>query len=145
MHKQLIEHATLQQLKDFTSDTLSMLKATDKHLYEQLEMSLYKEIYGCHFNEWMLAKATADMVNEDGTHGAHWTLDQTTSVAKQYSINFDRFNQYDWNYVMNMVYSDYYGVVSNDVSSYVKIAKRFLEDKDGKEGKAFYYYMTMSD
>ena len=46
---------------------------------------------------------------------------------------------------MNMIYSDYYGAIPNDVSSYVKVAKKFLEDKDGKEGKAFCYYMTMSD
>lgn len=44
---------------------------------------------------------------------------------------------------MNMIYSDYYGSVSNDNSNYIKMAKAFLNDKDGKEGKAFHYYMSM--
>ena len=44
---------------------------------------------------------------------------------------------------MNMIYSDYYGAVSNDVSTYVKLAKKFLMDKDAKEGKALCYYLAM--
>ena len=45
---------------------------------------------------------------------------------------------------MNMMYSDYYGVVPNEVSSYVKLAKRFLEDKDSSVGKALRYYLNIA-
>jgi hypothetical protein len=83
------------------------------------------------------------MENEDGTRGGHWTLEDTTSVAKQYGIDFSHINQYDWNYVMNMIYSDYYGAVSNDLSTYVKLAKKFIFDKDAPEGKALKYYLAM--
>ena len=145
MHKKMIEDAKPEQIKEFLRDTLSMLKSTDHELYEQLEMSLYKELYGCHFNSWLLECALDKMQNQDGTEGGHWTLDQTTSVAKQYGITFTTFNEYDWNYVMNMMYSDYYGVVSNDVSSYAKLAKNFLMDKDAPKGKAFHYYMAMKN
>ena len=41
MHKKMLEDATPIQIKEFLRDTLSMLKSTDKDLYEQLEMSLY--------------------------------------------------------------------------------------------------------
>ena len=105
-------------------------------------MELYKKIYGCHFNEWMLAKATKDMINEDGTIGAHWTLEQTNNVAKQYGVTFNHYNEYDWNYVMNMIYSDYYKVIPNDIQSYIKFAKAFLDDKDAKD-KAFKYYYNV--
>ena len=44
---------------------------------------------------------------------------------------------------MNMVYSDYYGVVDDSVGSYLKLAKKFLMDKDAPQGKAFKYYMAM--
>lgn len=81
------------------------------------------------------------MVNEDGTKGGHWTVEQTTNVARGMNIPFESFNEYDWNYVMNMMYSDYYGAVSNDVSVYAKMARKFLEDKDAKDGKAFRYYI----
>ena len=145
MHKQLLKVASESQLREFIDDAMGMIKETHEDLYDDLEMYLYKEIYGKHFSDWLLDKATKSLVNEDGSVGAHWTLEQTTRVAKQYDITFDSFNEYDWNYVMNMIYSDYYGAIPNDVSSYVKVAKKFLEDKDGKEGKAFCYYMTMSD
>lgn len=91
----------------------------------------------------MLEKATSSMINEDGTNGAHWTLEQTNSVAKSNGIAFDKFNEYDWNYVMNMMYSDYYGAVPNEVNSYTKLAKKFLEDKDASKGKALQYYLAM--
>ena len=142
MHKELIKYANEEQLREFARDVLSMLKETNKSLYEDLELSLYKEIYGCHFNEWLLEKALKDLHNEDGTIGKHWTIEQTNSVAKQYDIHFDKFNEYDWNYTMNMIYSDYYGYVSNDIQTYVKLSKAFLYDKDSKEGKAFYYYLA---
>ena len=144
MHKMMIKDATEEQLRDFVSDAITMIKETNYDLYEKLEMYLYKEIYGCHFNEWMLEKATKSLINEDGTTGAHWTLEQTNNVAKQLGINFMDFNEYDWNYVMNMIYSDYYGSVTNDTNTYAKMSRKFLEDKDAKEGKALHYYLEIS-
>lgn len=44
---------------------------------------------------------------------------------------------------MNMVYSDYYGAVSNDTSAYVRLAKKFIMDKDAKNGKALTHYLAM--
>lgn len=143
MHKRILEDATLEQLKDFLFEQLLEVRARDYEMYEELEMDLYKEVYGCHFNKWMLEKVLKCMENEDGTMGGHWTLDQTTSVAKNNGIDFIDFNEYDWCYVMNMLYSDYYGSVPNDVSTYVKMAKKFLEDKDAQKGKAFRYYSAM--
>lgn len=143
MHKKLIEEATQEQLKEYVKDSLTMLKETHPDIYEDLEMYLYKEIHGCHFNAWMLECALKGMINEDGSSGGHWTVEQTNAVARQNGIVFDNFNEYDWNYVMNMVYSDYYGAVSNDTSSYVRLAKKFIMDKDAKNGKALTYYLSM--
>ena len=143
MHNTLIQKASEEQIKTFTAHVLNRVKSYDKNMYDELEMELYYDIYGCHFNEWMLDYALANMVNEDGTNGGHWTLEQTNSVARDNNIKFQNFNEYDWNYVMNMIYSDYYGAVSNDISSYVKLAKRFIMDKDATKGKAFHYYMAM--
>ena len=117
-----------------------MVKRIDEDVYEDIEMYLYKEVYGCHFTKWLLDRALKEMINEDGTTGGHWTLEQTNSVARSNGLDF---NEYDWCYVLNMIYSDYYGAVNNDVSSYVKLAKKFLEDKDGTEGKALKYYLNV--
>ena len=145
MHKQLLKEATEEQIKEFANDALSMLKETHHDLYDDLELYLYKEIHGCHFTDWLAEKATSNMINEDGSVGRHWSVEQTTNVARQNNITFDHFNEYDWNYTMNMIYSDYYGAVSNDTSAYIRLARKFLEDKDAPEGKALKYYMTFKD
>lgn len=146
MHRNIIQEASHEQLKDFALRTFDMLKRTvDKDVYEDIEMDLYKKVYGCHFTKWLLEKALKDMVNEDGTKGPHWTVEQTTNVAKANGIEFKHFNEYDWNYVLNMVYSDYYGAIPNELASYVKVARKFLEDRDVEEGKALRYYLAMSD
>ena len=43
---------------------------------------------------------------------------------------------------MNMIYSDYYKVIPNDIQSYINFAKAFLDDKDAKD-KAFKYYYNV--
>lgn len=144
MHKKMIKEATEEQLREFITDAISMIKETNHDLYETLEKHLYKELYGTHFNDWMLEKALKSMINEDGSNGGHWSIEQTNSVARQLGITFDKYNEYDFNYVMNMIYSDYYGVVQNDPSVYGKLARKFLEDKDAKEGKALCYYLNLS-
>ena len=144
MHTRIIEDANLEQLKDFAYYSIGMVKRIDEDVYNDIEMYLYKEVYGCHFTKWLLEKALKDMVNEDGTMGGHWTVEQTTMVARSNGIDFKDFNEYDWNYVMNMIYSDYYGSVPNETSVYVKMARKFLEDKDAEYGKALKYYLAMS-
>ena len=143
MYKEIINNADEGKLRELTKDMLSMIKETNKELYDTLEIYLYKEVYGCHFNKWLLEKATNEMVNEDGTKGIHWSLADTTSVAKSNGIVFEKFNEYDWCYVLNMIYSDYYGSVSNDISTYVRMASSFLNDKDAPKGKALKYYLAM--
>lgn len=145
MHKKLLEQASPEQIKEFAVDAMSMLKETNPETYATLEMHLYKELYGCHFNDWLLEKATSTMDNEDGSVGKHWSLNDTNQVARQYNISFDTFNEYDWNYTINMIYSDYYGAVPNELGTYVKIAHKFLKDKDAEPGKALKYYLTFKD
>lgn len=144
MHKRILEEASAEQLKDFSDYAIMQAKAKDHQLYTGFEMYLYTLVYGCHFSDWLLRRALESLDNEDGTKGAHWSLEETTDVASQYGIEFVGFDKYDWCYVLNMVYSDYYGAVPNDVSTYVKIAKKFILDKDAPTGKAFKYYVTMA-
>lgn len=47
------------------------------------------------------------------------------------------------NDIVEIVYD--YGSVSNETSAYVKLAKKFLQDKDAPEGKALKYYLAMCD
>jgi hypothetical protein len=144
MHRRTIEEAKYEQLKDFAYRAFEMLKKTvDEDVYEEIELILYKDVYGCHFNKWMLEQALCEMENDDGTTGGHWTVEQTTSVAKNSNINFINFNEYDWNYVMNMMYSDYYKTGGTNSTFYVELARSFLMDKDAPKGKALKYFLAM--
>lgn len=113
----------------------------------KIKLERYEYAHGPHFNEEYAMKAVSNMKNEDGTTGAHWSLEQTTSVAMQYGINLNsgKYNKYDWFVTMNMFYSDYYKAVigmtnSDNVKHYVELSKAWLEDKDVDEGKMWYYY-----
>ena len=145
MHRELIEHIDNTKLKESFIDIISMVKETNHDLYEKIETYLYKQAYGCHFSDWLLEKATSKMENEDGTIGAHWKVDQTTQFARTAGITFTEFNEYDWNYVMNMLYSDFYGVINTDSATLTRFAKKFLIDKDAPHGKALLYYFAMKD
>lgn len=140
MNDYIIKNITEKNSKTYLIRVLNELENKDDDLYREIEDDIYHELYGCHFTDFTLEKAFEKMVNEDGTKGGHWTIEQTTSVANQYRIDVDK---YDWCYVMNMIYSDYYGCVSDDVSTYANLAKRFIFDKDAPEGKAYLYFKAM--
>ena len=65
----------------------------------------------------------------------------TTLEFGQYGI--ERFYNLAAGAGVGMIYSDYYGAVPNEVASYVKLAKAFLDDKDAPNGKAFIYYYNL--
>nr|DAH34405.1 MAG TPA: hypothetical protein [Bacteriophage sp.] len=80
------------------------------------------------------------MENADGTTGAHWTKEQTTSVAESLGVTWDHITPWCWWVAMNMMYSDYclvaerHGVFTAEF--YGDLAKAFLWDKDAPEPKA---------
>lgn len=97
-----------------------------------------------HADKLTAAKAeeiTRKMVNEDGSKGAHWSMDQTKQVMEQRGIQCDPVEFY---VAMNMMYSDYYPVAKklnvNSVDFYAELARAFLEDKDAGKDKLAKYF-----
>lgn len=93
------------------------------------------------------AEWCAQMENDDGTTGGHWTIDQTTPLAAATGISFEvDFTPSDWNVALNMIYSDYCKVAekhgTNKLDWYADMAKAFLFDRDGggPEKKLSKYY-----
>lgn len=89
----------------------------------------------------------AHMVNEDGTTGPHWGVDQTTAVAESMGMTWEKVSRPCWWITMNMMYSDYSGVAEKYGVSiaefYADMARAFLMDKDGpgaKEKLGAYYH-----
>lgn len=110
-----------------------------------------KESYHEEFDRKSAEHWASKMRNEDGTTGAHWTMEQTTAVAKEHGVKFEYITDYCWFVTMNMVYSDYYAVAvkngCNTVAFYADMAKAFLFDKDAKSPRdkisAYYEYVVM--
>lgn len=94
------------------------------------------------FTEEMADKWYKHMENEDGTRGAHWTLEQAEQVMNQHGIDCDPIQFW---VTLNMIYSDYVTVakkhgVGDKVDFYVDMAKAFLCDKDAPADKLARYY-----
>lgn len=116
-------------------------------MHRIFRVKAHEQEHGPHFNEEHAHKAVMKMENEDGTHGPHWSFDQTIALANQYGISFsERFNKYDWFVALNMIYSDYCRVLQNIVGTpnnkhFVELTKAWLDDKDIMEGKMWHYYV----
>ena len=113
----------------------------------EFNIKRHEHKYGPHFNEECAEWCVSKMENEDGTMGAHWSIEETTQVAQQYGINLtsDKFNKYDWFVSLNMIYSDYYRVVmsmfgNSNTQFFVELAKAWINDKDVPEGKTWKYF-----
>lgn len=96
---------------------------------------------GEHLTKDQVAAWVSAMENADGTHGGHWSMEQTEAVRKKTGIECDPFMFYA---AMNMMYSDYCkaaekaGVTGADFYAYM--AKAFLDDKDAAPNKMARYY-----
>nr|DAP96415.1 MAG TPA: hypothetical protein [Caudoviricetes sp.] len=99
------------------------------------------------FNQSDAEAWVAHMVNEDGSTGGHWTMEQTSAVAESLGISWDKITPWCWWVTMNMMYSDYSGVAEKYGVSiaefYADMACAFLMDKDApgaKEKLGAYYH-----
>lgn len=125
------------------NEHLKKIAMFDKELYDDIMNELYVDAYGEHFNEHLAKQAVSEMHNSDGTTGEYYSLEETNKLLYQYKIPLESFNEYDFYYVMNMLHSDFYELFNNDTTSYFKLAKYWLCDKDVAEGKALRYYMKV--
>ena len=139
----LNEQKDVDKMLDVLDDYFNILKLEDYNAYNNLKEKIYISLNGYHFNEELLKEATYCMKNDDDTEAPKWALEQTNSVAKSSNFKFDKYNEYDYNYVMNMLYSDYCKVLGDNYTSYAKMTDKFLNDKDAPEGKALRYYIAM--
>lgn len=112
-----------------------------------VRIKTYEMEYGPHFNAEHAKKAVSKMINEDGTKGPHWSIEETTNLAKQHNVHIgDYINKYDWYVALNMIYSDFYKFIvsttgTNNSKHFVEMAKAWINDKDIDEGKMWYYYI----
>jgi hypothetical protein len=107
--------------------------------YKDMYLKLHKEVYGNHFCECLAKKAVEEMTNVDGSHGGFWSFESALAVRNQYGCNA---NEYDWWYVLNMVRSDYFEVIGDNIAMYVGLAKAYIEDPDAPDDKVIRTYLA---
>ena len=119
---------------------VSKVMEKDKELADKFIMKV-DLLLNPHFTKETAEYVVECFENKDGSKGQHWTYDQTTSVLKSRSLDYD---EADWYYVLNMIYSDYHKNGRTD-DTYIELAIDFLDDPDAPEGKAKKYYLAMKD
>lgn len=92
--------------------------------------TMYEEEYGCHIVDRNLYEQAVSLLewSEDKGYGAKWDVDE---ILKASNIDFSKkhYYEYDFAYVVNMLYSDYCNIFTEQ-NYYLKMAKAYLEDPD---------------
>lgn len=94
-----------------------------------------------HFDLQMAKKWVNGMVNSDGSHGPHWSMEKTREIQEKFDINCDETKFW---VVINSLYSDYReALVRNNASNletYACLAKAWLNDPDAVPNKLEAYF-----
>ncbi|MCQ2975153.1 MAG: hypothetical protein MJ211_10155 [Bacteroidales bacterium] len=125
-----IKNKYLELKKEKPNLDYEMVQVFIKDMPEEANVLFDKMLYGCHIvDEDMYNKAVSLLhwVDNKGS-GAKWTV---TDIVRLSDIDFDNkdYYEYDYAYVVNMLYSDYCNVFI-EPSYYLKMAKNYLEDND---------------
>lgn len=127
----------MEELSEIFDKAIYKVKDCDPDWYEKKCMKLYTMAYGKVLNEEM----AKDIIAKMEPYHMHWTLEQTRQVQVQNGLN--NIRDVDFWVVMNSAYSDYHELFEDNLEMYVKYAKNFILDKDGKEDKVFLYFTTI--
>ena len=155
-----IKHNKLQDFHIILEDYFIELEKYHPQTYTNLMRELHK----------LGAKINIDDKNELSKYIKHihhkdipqlWTVDQTTKVAEDIGIDFNKwkFNTYTFNYVMNMMRADYYSefkkmfvtsplmkqTVLDSPNFYAHMAKAWLDDEDAPVDKAIKYIRIVTN
>lgn len=125
-----IKNKYLELKKEKPNLDYEMVQVFIKDMPEEANVLFDKMLYGCHIvDEDMYNKAVSLLhwVDNKGS-GAKWTV---PDIVRLSDIDFDNkdYYEYDYAYVVNMLYSDYCNVFI-EPSYYLKMAKNYLEDND---------------
>lgn len=127
----------MEELSEIFDKAIYKVKDCDPEWYERKCMKLYTMAYGKELNEEM----AKDIIVKMEPYHMHWTLEQTRQVQAQNGLN--NIRDIDFWVVMNSAYNDFHDLFEDNTEMYVKYAKNFIMDEDGKEDKVFLYFTTI--
>lgn len=127
----------MEKLSDMLTEIIYSMKEHHHDKYEHYKMCLYKLAYGNILNEDISYKIVKSMK----PLGEHWDIDSIRQVKSSMGLTY---NDYDLYTVMNSLANDYGEIIDKeDVTTYVKMAKAFIEDEDATKDKVFVYFTTI--
>lgn len=137
--KKTLSQEEYRKLVEVFIDFACIIEEKSPELVEKLMFKIHEMAHGPHFNREIAEYKVSEMENEDGSKGAHWTYEQTTELAEDKGTSFNRFNEADFYYMMNMWWSDHYKSTKGDIDLIYDQVMEKLNDKDGILGFAWYY------
>ena len=132
------DSAKLPKFHKIMCETMESMKVCCPEVVKDAMYKIHVLAYGEHFDEEMALEAVDMMKNVDGSHGAHWSIEQTNQYAAQLGV----MHNVDFFYVMNMLWSDFSTTLGGDASLYARMAKAYICDADAGEGKVLKLYMA---
>lgn len=114
-----------------------MIRASlDQYDQRPQDMIKYLSNYGWHFTRKMCDFATSKMV-KDGKRLNVLEKSKVDTILKNAGITLENNQLYDYVYVANMAYADFYGSSIVNDSQLAKYIKDVIEDEDGYDGLVF--------
>lgn len=123
----------MKMLESDYMDLMFEIKKTNPSWYKNIEKKYHMHFYGDEITEEMAKEMVCKMINEDGTTGEHWSIEDTEKN------NPHKCNKWKWYVALNMIRSDYYDVELS-TERYIKMAHQWLHDKDGNKYKLIDMY-----
>lgn len=127
----------MEELSEIFDKAIYKVKDCDPDWYEKKCMKLYTMAYGKVLNEEM----AKDIISKMEPYHMHWTLEQSKQIQAQNGLN--NIRDIDFWITINSGYNDYHDLFDENIDMYVRYAKNFIMDKDGKEDKVFLYFTTI--
>lgn len=144
-------------MSDFYNILDDYFKELEKHhpnVYENIMKEFYKLGEPINIKDENELKKYLKHINHKDVPEL-WTLEQTTKVGEDIGIDFNnwKYNKYTFNYVMNMIRSDYFNefkkifstsplmkqTILDSPTFYAHMAKAWLDDEDAPEDKVLKY------
>ena len=104
-------------------------------IYESPKKDKYiMKLKGMAYDYKLDAELSKEIVDDMKPLGEYWTREQVTSVTGDMSC--------DMYVVMNSLANDYGSVIPlENVDTYVRLAKAWLNDEDAKDNKVWWYFV----
>lgn len=131
-----------EALMEVFDEMFCSIKSTDIEKYHQLEYDIMVIANNGHFDNKIYVKATACLLKKYEASALHWNMEQTDAVCKNLGYHGnEKYNNYEFNFIMNMLYFQFHEIANIEATTYGKMANRWLTENENKVLKYFMFIL----